>query len=104
MSVARDKVTVIDGGKRDDGPPRKKGGGGNGGGKSDDSRWKDLLVIGRGGEVKATAHNLMLILEHDEELKGLFWLDEFANRVGMLRDPPWRGFAREEFSETDATE
>ena len=101
--MTREKITVIDGGKRDE-PPRKKGGGGSGGGRGNSSKWQEQLIIGRGGEVKSTAHNLMLILEHDDELKNLFWLDEFANRIGMLRDPPWRGFAREEFSEADATE
>jgi predicted P-loop ATPase len=106
MSVARDKVTVIDGGKRDEPPRKKRGGGGSGsgGGRSEDLKWQEQLIVARGGEVKATAHNLMLILEHDEDVRNLFWLDEFANRVRLLRDPPWTGFAREEFADADATE
>ena len=99
LNVPRKKITIISGGRDDD-----SRGAGGGGGKRDDADWRDQLIITKSGETKSTAHNLMLILQHDAELSGLFWLDEFNNRVGMLRDPPWSGATRDEFSESDATE
>lgn len=46
----------------------------------------------------------MLVMEHDDELGGLFWLDEFANAVRMARSPCWPGGEEHEFSEQDGTE
>ena len=66
--------------------------------------WKGRLSRTRNGDVAATLHNIVLILEHDPELAGIFALDEFANRVVMKRDPPWKSFCRGEFSEIDGSE
>jgi predicted P-loop ATPase len=56
------------------------------------------------GEPKACAFNVLLILEHDPELAGIFSLDEFGNRITLGRAPPWRGGTREEFTEIDGLE
>lgn len=96
MSVARKKLTVIDGGNT---PP-----GDGGGGAADAPDWRLRLVRTKDGAVKATSHNVMLILENDEALAGLFWLDEFGNRVVLDRIPPWAGGTRDEFTEVDALE
>lgn len=66
--------------------------------------WEQTLTRSRDGDVKACSYNLMLILENDPELSGLFWLDEFGNRVVLDRDPPWQGGTRDEFTEVDALE
>jgi predicted P-loop ATPase len=87
----RSRLTVIDGGNAT--PP----GGGDG---AED--WRLLLTRTKDGAVQAAPHNLMLILEHDEALAGLFWLDEFGNRIVLDRTPPWAGGTRDEFTEVDA--
>lgn len=66
--------------------------------------WKSRLITTREGDAKACTYNLMLVLENDPELAGLFWLDEFGNRVVLDRDPAWQGGNREEFTEIDAVE
>jgi predicted P-loop ATPase len=98
MSANRKGITVIDGGK---------GGGGTappGGGDREPEDWRLRLVISKDGSAIAAPHNLMLILEHDEVLSGLFWLDEFGNRIVLDRQPPWTGGKRDEFTEVDAME
>ncbi len=101
MSAPRDKMTIIAGGKEGGGGGRKRGGDG---GKPRGEDWRDRLVRNQYGVPKATAFNLMLILEHDEHLSGLFWLDEFGNRIVLDRVPPWTGGTRDEFTEVDALE
>lgn len=68
--------------------------------------WEVRLVKSREGDPKATAHNLMLILENHPEIQGLLALDEFANRVVFAdgRQPPWPGASADEFSELDGVE
>lgn len=97
--MARKKLTVIDGGNG--GPPTGGPPGGDAPGADD---WRLRLIRNKEGVVKATAHNVMLILEHDAALAGLFWLDEFGNRVVLDRMPPWPGGTCDEFSEVDALE
>lgn len=101
MSVPKDRMTVIVGG-RDDGSRRRGGGGGAGGQGADD--WRLDLTYANNGDVKSTPHNVLTILQHDENIAGLFRLDEFANRVVLTRDPPWTGGSRDEFSESDGLE
>lgn len=98
MSTQRRRLQVVasDGGGA--------AGGGQGGGELGDAAWKQALVLNREGAVVASPHNLLLILEHDEDLHALFWLDEFGNRVVVSRDPPWHGGSRDEFNEVDAIE
>lgn len=94
MTKPQRKVVVIDGGMS----------GGGSGGDRPSADWRQRLVLTRDGTAAATAHNLMLILEQDDVLKGLFWLDEFGNRIVLDRQPPWAGGTRDEFTEVDALE
>jgi predicted P-loop ATPase len=98
VNVARNKLTVVAGSK--DAP--RKGGGGNGAGMPA-TDWRAQLVYGRDGEVKATAHNLLLILEHDPQLGALFAMNAFENRICLRKDAPWPGAVAGDYRETDAT-
>lgn len=89
--MAKKRLTVIDGGGAPPGAP-------------DTSQWQHRLVRNRNGVPEASPHNMLLILEHDEILSGLFWLDEFGNRIVLDRQPPWAGGKRDEFTEVDAME
>jgi predicted P-loop ATPase len=97
--VASKKLTLVDGGK-------KAGSGtGDGGGDSppaDD--WKLKLTRNRDHKVEGTLHNLILIIESDERLAGLFWLNDSSNQVLMSRPAPWLGSNRDEFVDTDGSE
>ena len=97
-AMARKDITVIDGGR--------KGGGKGGGGTAPpaDDGWEDSLTRTREGYVEGTLHNLILILERDERLAGLFWLNESSNQVLLNRDGPWQGGSRDEFSDADICE
>jgi predicted P-loop ATPase len=101
VSTPREKITVLTGGK-DDGSRKRKGSGGPG--KNDPDHWTRRLVRNQYGKPLATPFNLTLILEHDEHLAGLFWLDEFGNSIRLDRVPPWSGGTRDEFTEVDALE
>lgn len=90
----RRQITVIDGGK----------GGGSGGGDAGADDWKGKLTRTREGFVEGTLHNLLQIIEHDERLAGLFWLNESSNQVLLNRDPPWQGGSRDEFTDADSCE
>lgn len=98
MSVPNKRMTVIDGGAG------KDSGGGSGGGKGSHDDWRSRLTRTGAGRVESTAHNLMLILEMDKHLAGLFRLDTFANRVTLTRDAPWPGGTKDEFADADGTE
>lgn len=95
--ASRREITVIDGGK-------KGGRKGGGGGAPVDSSWKEKLTLSREGYPEGTLHNLILILERDEMLAGLFWLNEFSNQVLLTRDGPWPGGSRDEFTDADSCE
>lgn len=94
MSVARQKITVLQGGKD---------GGGRGGAPIDPADWRLLLVRDRDGIPRATMHNMMLVLEHDPCLAGLFAMNEFENRICLQKIAPWSGAKPNEYRETDAT-
>jgi len=87
-------VTLVD---------RGNGKGGGGGAPVDDD-WTRLLTRNREGKVEGSLHNIMLVLEHDERLRGLFWLNESSNQVVMSRAAPWPGSNRDEFVDTDSAE
>ena len=89
--MAKKSFTVIDGGGA---PPSS----------TDEAPWQQRLVRNRNGVPEASPHNMLLILEHDDVLAGLFWLDEFGNRIVLDRQPPWVGGQRDEFTEIDAME
>lgn len=93
-------VTLVDRGRG------KRGGGSEGGGGGDlpDSDWLRLLTRNRDGKVEGTLHNIITVLEHDERLKGLFWLNDSSNQVVMSRAAPWQGSNRDEFVDVDAAE
>jgi predicted P-loop ATPase len=62
------------------------------------------LTTTKEGAVQAAMHNLLLILERDEQLAGLLALDEFSNRVAVRGKPPWSGGNDGEFTELDGVE
>lgn len=97
--VAQKVVTLIDGGKS-----RGKRGSGSDGGKPADEDWTLKLTRNRDHKVEGTLHNLVTILEHDDRLEGLFWLNDSSNQVVMSREAPWPGSNREEFVDTDSCE
>lgn len=94
MTAKRKNITVIDGGKGAT-PP---------GGGVDADEWKSKLTRNRDGYVEGSLHNLLLIMENDERLAGLWWLNESSNQVVLSRDPPWKGGNREEFTDSDSCE
>ncbi len=85
---------MIDGGGA---PPPGDGG-------VDSDAWKSNLTRNRDGNVEGTLHNLILIMENDDRLKGLWWLNDSSNQVKLHRDPPWTGGSRDEFIDSDAYE
>lgn len=96
MSVPnRRRMTVIDGGGT--APPP-------GGGGVNTDEWKELLTRNRDNNVEGTLHNLILIMENDDRLKGLWWLNDSSNQVKLQRDPPWNGGSQDEFIDSDAYE
>jgi len=97
-AVGKRVVTLFDGGGKGRGP----GGGDGGTPKGDD--WRDKLTRNRELKIEGTLHNLVTIIEHDERLAGLFWLNESSNQVVMSRPAPWPGSNRTEFVDTDSCE
>lgn len=108
FAMSREKIVVLDGGRN--AASRKRKGGGGGGSAGGDGGfiapddWRRRLQRNVQGQPKACIFNVLLILEHDADLAGLFWLDEFGNRVVLDRHPPWPGGSQLEFTEADATE
>lgn len=99
MASAR-VVTLIDHGSK-----RKGGGrGGDGGAPPADADWRDLLTRGRDERVEGTLHNLLMIMEHDRRMRGLFWLNDSSNQLLLSRPAPWPGSNRLEFVDTDSSE
>ena len=97
MSAVGNKkvVTLIDGGK---------GRGGGDGGEPSSDDWKLKLTRNREMKIEGTLHNLILILEKDDRLGGLFWLNDSSNQVVMSRGAPWPGSNRDEFVDADSSE
>lgn len=66
--------------------------------------WYASLEMTKKGAIKATAANILTIMENDENLKGCFAYNEFTHRTVVLRDLPWRkleGAAEECLREVD---
>lgn len=99
-AVGKKVITLIDGGK---GRGNGHGGGGDNGTPASDD-WKLKLTRNRDGKVEGSLHNLATIIEHDDRLAGLFWLNDSSNQVVMARRAPWPGSNRNEFVDTDACE
>lgn len=94
-AVAKKTLTLVDtgGGSK---PP--------GGGSPSSESWQSLLTTNRDGRYDGSLHNVMLILENDARVSGMFWLNEAKNRVMLHRDPPWSGGTRDEFIDADSCE
>jgi putative DNA primase/helicase len=59
-------------------------------GKSDDPRpWFRHLQRTDKGSIKPTLHNLVLVGQHHEGLRGVFGFDRFPGLVMKMRAPPW---------------
>lgn len=56
----------------------------------DESDYINQLEMNKFGKIKSTPKNILLILRNDPKLKGAFGLDEFAHRLTVLKDLPWR--------------
>lgn len=99
-SVGKKVVPIIVGKKG------KGSGSGDGGGAAppDSDEWKAKLTRNRDHHVEGTLHNIITILENDERLKGLFWLNDFSNQLILAREAPWHGSNRSEFMDVDASE
>lgn len=94
MNVAgKRRLEVIDGGGA---PP--------GGGAPGPDGWKQFLTRNKDERIEGSLHNVCLILENDDHLAGIFWLNESSNQVLLSRDPPWTGGNRDEFTDTDSCE
>lgn len=55
-----------------------------------DMDWAKSLSCDKKGNVQSTRENVVLILEGDPNLKGMFAYDAFAGRPAMQRSPVWR--------------
>lgn len=66
--------------------------------------WQSRLVRTREMEVKATAHNIALILQNDARLRDLFAFNDLAGRIDVRAETPWGSKAGASFGDTDATE
>lgn len=93
VAGSKKKFTVVDGGGS---PPPP--------GDSDPNAWKNSLTRRKDGGVEGSLHNCIMILEHDENLAGMVWLNESSNQVVLATDPPWTGGNRDEFTDTDSCE
>lgn len=92
-------VTLIDGGTS-----RGGGSGGGDGGTPANDDWKTKLTRNREMKIEGTLHNLITIIENDERLQHLFWLNDSSNQVVMAGRAPWAGSNRDEFVDTDSCE
>ena len=55
-----------------------------------DNSWLTQMDINKWGKYESTAKNVKLILENDPALRGTATVDDFAHRIVVLKDPPWR--------------
>lgn len=104
--TAGGKVVVLAGQRKGDGGGGggRRGGGNGSGGQRDPGEWTNAITRTTTGKPESTIHNTMLVLQHADELAGLFMLDEFGNAVRLLHDPCWSGGERDEFTDQDGTE
>lgn len=76
MSMPREKITVLAGGK------------GSGGRRGDVDDWRSQLVFSNQGECKATAHNLLLIVRNDAALQGAIRYNSFTSQTEVVTPLP----------------
>ena len=55
-----------------------------------DNKWLTQIDINKWGKYESTAKNVKLILENDPALRGTAAVDDFAHRIVVLSDLPWR--------------
>ena len=55
-----------------------------------DNSWLAQMDVTKTGGYESTAKNVKLILENDPGLKGTAAIDDFAHRIVVLKDLPWR--------------
>ncbi len=55
-----------------------------------DNSWLTQMDINKWGKYESTAKNVKLILENDPALRGTAAIDDFAHRIVVLKDLPWR--------------
>ena len=64
-------------------------------GESDEVKnWLARMDVNKWGKYESTAKNVKLILDNDPRLAGAIAMDDFAHRITVLRDLPWREMAR----------
>ncbi|MDT8900055.1 VapE domain-containing protein [Anaeroselena agilis] len=68
-----------------------------------DMSWLKKLKTGTKGGYLPVAENILLILKHDPNLAGKFAMDDFAHRIVVVGDLPWRPASQSRFW-TDADE
>ncbi len=52
--------------------------------------WASQLTLTKAGRIEDTTENILCILENDPKLAGCMALNEFNDRICLLRDTPWR--------------
>lgn len=55
-----------------------------------DLDWAKKLTLSKGGKIEDTTENILCILENDPKLAGCIALNEFNDRICLMRDAPWR--------------
>ena len=56
--------------------------------------WLARMDINKWGKYESTAKNVKLVLDNDPNLVGAIAMDDFAHRITVLRDLPWRKKSR----------
>lgn len=69
--------------------------------KSTETDWIKTLEFTKQGEIANTINNHRLIMQNDPDLKRLVGLDEFSNKVVLLRGAPWGSEKGAEWSDND---
>lgn len=56
----------------------------------EDVKWMEKLSMDKKGNYHSTVDNVLMILENDPRLKGVFAWDDFRKRECIMVSPPWR--------------
>lgn len=63
--------------------------------------WQSKLLVGKDGKIRPLLANLREILRNHPQWRGVLGFDEFAQKVWLLKEPPWGGSAAREWSNDD---
>lgn len=55
----------------------------------EDTTWTQQLTISKSGKFDSTVNNVLVIMQHDPELRGRYYYDEFKDRMTVAGDLPW---------------